>query len=341
MLTTDGTDFSRFAMLYLDESGRFVDNTRDDDISEVSADELPQFFKKIISSEVFPSDTTDVFVWVHGWQNDELRAITTARKLFANLDVWFKSRASDYPNAGKIVPAFVAVHWPSTSLPGPGGYKKIRNRAKAMTTQGEAEFFLASLLGYLDANNEREGGRKVLRAKGGHFVHCLGHSFGGRFLTAAVKAAATPEARQRKILAAKRDTGFPFNVDSLCVLQMAAGATAFGSEFSLLLEKSPLCGPIVLTHSTKDKALCRWHSITEGEVGVGCNGAAAPAGRIGTIVLRPPGEKYSSADFAHDITNVDASGLFVNGGWAEGGHSDFWHPHTLHLIASVVEQVRG
>jgi hypothetical protein len=80
---------------------------------------------------------------------------------------------------------------------------------------------LASLLGYLDQGNVRGSDRKVLRAKAGFYVHCLGHSFGGRFLAAAIKAAAAPTARTRKILAARRETGFDFNVDTLCVLQMA------------------------------------------------------------------------------------------------------------------------
>lgn len=340
-LDVTGSDFSRFAMLYLDRDGRFQDDGTDDVIKPVTSDELPAFFKRAISDQVLSPRTTDVFVWVHGWQNDELRAIETARRLFANLDRWFESRSADYPGLVGIVPAFVAVHWPSTSLPGPGGYKKIRDRAKAMTTEGEAEFFLASLLGYLDADNKRDNGRKVLKARGGYNIHCLGHSFGGRFLAAAIKMAATPQVAERKVLAVKRKTGFPFNVDSLCILQMAAGARTFGEEFSSLLDKSPLCGPIVLTHSESDRALCMWHSIGEGEAGVGCRGAEAPADRISRVVLKGTDTKYTEADFAADITNVDASRLFVDGGWTEGGHSDFWHEETMHLIASIVEQTRS
>jgi len=140
-----GEQFSRFAMVYLDESGRFLDSSSEDGSAIVDSDQLGPFLKRTISSAVLGPDTTDVFVWVHGWQNDELRAITTARRLFANLEVWFKSKLAEYPRIESMVPAFVAVHWPSTSLPGPGGYRKIRDRAKAMTERGEAEFFLASL----------------------------------------------------------------------------------------------------------------------------------------------------------------------------------------------------
>ncbi len=341
-LTQSGADFTRFSMLYLDETGKFLDSEGkpDEEPRPIESDELPGFLKRSIN---LPKRVTDVFVWVHGWQNDELRAVSTAKRLFANLDEWFSSEHARYPNLDAVVPAFVAVHWPSNSTPGPRGYRKIRNRAEHVTTEGEAEFFLASLLGYLDGGNVREpSGRKVLRAKDGFYVHCLGHSFGGRFLTAAIRAAAVPTERTRKILAAAhRETGFAFNVDSLCVLQMAAGAEAFGTEFSSLLGTGPLCGPIVLTYSTGDTALCRWHKISEWEAGIGCKGATAPADRIGTIALRPVESPYSKADFSRDITNVDASHLFTQGGWAEGAHSDFWHTETLHLIASVVEQVRA
>jgi len=340
LLSLTGEGFNRFSMLYLDKKGRFIDGVGNSSTSRpISASELPIFLKRKI---VLPKKVTDVFVWLHGWQNDEARAVSTAKRLFANLDSWLKSHRDRYPRlGGVVVPAFVAVHWPSTSSPGLVGYRRIRNRAQSMTTKGEAEFFLASLLGYLDAGNERSTRRKVLRARGGFYVHCLGHSFGGRFLTAAIKVAAKPTAQTRKLLAAAhRKTPFEFNVDSLCVLQMAAPAKAFGSEFSSLLETGPLCGPIVLTYSTKDRALCRWHALTEWQVGIGCNGAVEPKKLIGSIVLRSIDVPYSHSDFSKDITNVDASHLFAKGAGVEGAHSDFWYEETLHLIASIVEQVR-
>jgi hypothetical protein len=278
-------------------------------------------------------------VWVHGWQNDELRALSTAKRMFANLADWFARERVRYPRLGTVEPGFVAVHWPSSSLATLSGYKKIRDRAKYMTTQGEAEFFLASLLGYLDLGNDRSPERKVLQAKDGFYLHCLGHSFGGRFLAAAIKAAATPVAKERKILAAHRATGLAFNVDSLCVLQMAAGCRAFGSEFGGLL-KGPMCGPIVLTNSTSDKALCTWHSLSEGEPGIGCRGAVEPHDRIASINLRAVDTPYSDADFSKDITNVNGSQYFIGGGWIDGAHSEFWHAETMHLIASLVEQIR-
>jgi hypothetical protein len=82
-LTEDGADFSQFSMLYLDESGRFIDPEGEStgETRLIAADELPVFLKRSIA---LPDHVTDIFVWVHGWQNDELRAVATAKRLFAN-----------------------------------------------------------------------------------------------------------------------------------------------------------------------------------------------------------------------------------------------------------------
>jgi hypothetical protein len=105
--------------------------------------------------------------------------------------------------AAGIVPSFVAVHWPSVSWPTPKGYATIRARAAKMTEEGDAEFFLASLLGYLEAPNKRvTQGSGLLKAAGGYYVHALGHSFGSRFLAAAITAAAQPRTRTLSLLGA-------------------------------------------------------------------------------------------------------------------------------------------
>jgi hypothetical protein len=134
-LTLDGASFSKFVMLYLDQTGRFIDvgNPNRDDSRPVEADELPRFLKRAIT---LPKGVSDVFVWVHGWQNDELRAVSTAKRMFANLTDWFAREQARYPKLGTVVPGFVAVHWPSNSLPTLSGYKRIRDRAKHMTTEG-------------------------------------------------------------------------------------------------------------------------------------------------------------------------------------------------------------
>src|SRR5262249_8299091 len=142
-----------------------------------------------------PDKVTDVFVWVHGWRNSHADALANARRLFNGIVEVRKARPQAYLRLAPFVPAFVAVRWPSLSSPLPAGYRSIRDRAAALTEKGDAEFFLASLLGYLDKKNERVGGLKTLAARGGFFIHCLGHSFGGRFVTAAVRAAGNPQAR--------------------------------------------------------------------------------------------------------------------------------------------------
>src|SRR5262249_14209959 len=122
-LTLDGANFSKFVMLYLDETGRFIDvgDPDRDEARLVQADELERFLKRTIA---LPKGVTDVFVWVHGWQNDELRAGSTAKRMFANLADWFAREPARYPRLGTVVPGFVAVHWPSSSLPTLSGYKK-------------------------------------------------------------------------------------------------------------------------------------------------------------------------------------------------------------------------
>ena len=99
-LTETGENFSNFFMLYLDESGRFLDpkNAQDNGESRaIPAEELPIFLKRTIT---LPEKVTDVFVWVHGWQNDELRALESAKRLFANLTLWLTREKARYPKLG-------------------------------------------------------------------------------------------------------------------------------------------------------------------------------------------------------------------------------------------------
>ena len=173
---------------------------------------LPELPEYLLQKVVLPPGVTDVFVWVHGWRTDLETANQNARRLFHAIEAVQAAHALRYPRLGAFRPGFLAVHWPSMSSATFSGYKRIRDRAKAMTDQGYAEFFLASLLGYLDsfggsAAGESEG---TLQSARGFYIHCIGHSFGGRFLTAAVRAAATPKSPNtlsllREIPAARRD----------------------------------------------------------------------------------------------------------------------------------------
>lgn len=183
-----------YTFLCLNEEGRFLRFAPGSaDIataSPVRPEDLPRFLHE---RNVRREGTTDFFVWVHGWRNDRTQALGTAQRLFGAIEAALRRG-----NGGDaMVPSFVAVHWPSQSAPTPAGYARVRDRAAKMTEEGDAEFFLASLLGYLDASNPQGAARntKTLRAAGGYYVHALGHSFGSRFLAAAIGAAARPQAR--------------------------------------------------------------------------------------------------------------------------------------------------
>lgn len=115
-------------------------------------------------------------------------------------------------------------------------------------------------------------------------MHCLGHSFGGRFLTAAVNAAAAPQPRTltlmnsvsqsgRMVLAASDPQKFKFTVDSMLVFQMAAPCSKFAPRLCKLIHDAPFRGPLVTTFSDSDTANCAWHRRAEGEDGIGCSGA--------------------------------------------------------------------
>src|SRR5262249_5103881 len=154
-------------------------------------------------------------------RTDRAAAVANAKRMFNGIELVYKTRRESYRNLAEFVPGFVAVSWPSESSPGPAGYKRIQDRASAMTEAGFAEFFLASLLGYLKPSDPGAGGDRprTLRSKRGFYVHCLGHSFGGRFLTAAIGAAASPRSkktlsllhavstRKRKVLSGSGDPG--------------------------------------------------------------------------------------------------------------------------------------
>jgi hypothetical protein len=341
---SDAPEFNDFSYLRLNDRGAFIR----DDGKPVSSAALPAYLDEHI---VLPPDVTDVFVWVHGWRNDEERALRTGRRLFNAIAVQYARDAAHYPAVRRFVPAFVLVRWPSESSPLPAGYRRIRDRARKLTEEGTAEFFLAALLGYLDHDRART--RATLRGARGFFIHCVGHSFGGRFLTAAIGAAGNPESPatlsllasmgkvQRETLGA-RESSFEFTVDSLTVFQMAAGSRSFGDSLRKLLDEAPIAGPVVLTYSQHDRANCLWHRFAErGERAIGCEGARAPDDRVHTITYRSLDEDYTRDDFdAAPLTNVNAGDAFREGGFAEGAHSDFWWEESIHLLLSVVNHVR-
>ena len=356
LLPDSDPTFQDFSVLYLSATGSFVEPGKDlDGLTDgvpVSPDTLPSFLKRRI---VLPAGVTDVFVWVHGWQNDQPTGIANCRRMFKAILSGASSDASRYPALRPFRPAFVGVRWPSMSSAGRKGYKRIRDRAAALTDNGDAEFFLASLLGYLETQNVRSGGAgtRTLRARGGFYVHCLGHSFGGRFLTAAVRAAAEPTPRTlslldragspaRKVLGAAGAARFAFTVDSMLIFQMAAPSSGFAAQLRRLATDAPLLGPLVLTYSSEDRANCLWHRLTEGEPAIGCSGALEPSELIDEINFRGLADTYEAKDFKKPIVNVRASDAFVmKKGKFEGAHSDFWYEESIHLVLSLAAIARS
>lgn len=351
----EAPEFNAFSLLCLNEAGHYVEPGDDleyfRDGRVIHPAELPEFLKATVC---LPPGVTDVFVWVHGWRNDDSSALSSARRLFHGLNAVYQARKAYYGQLSPFNPGFVAIRWPSWSSPLPEGYRLIRDRAKQLTEAGDAAFFLASLLGYLETRSDRVGGRgsKTLAARDGFLVHCLGHSFGGRFLTAAIRAAAAPEPRTlhllesvgrggRAVLSADDNTGFRFTVDSLLVFQMAAPHAAFGPALQSLAHDSPIRGPIVLTCSRHDAANCMWHRRAEGEAGIGCEGASEPAADISGVSLRDLEHPYEATDFRSRIVNVFASHAFTDAGLRfEGAHSDFWYEESMHLALSLANLVR-
>lgn len=351
-----GRDFNDFSLLEMNERGMYIERSPEDpdQVREITPAQLAGYLKE---SVLLPNGLTDIFVWVHGWRNDYETAVQNGQRLFNGIGHVWKKQASRYTNIRSFVPGFVAVHWPSMSNPTPGGYSTIRDRAHTMTESGCAEYVLASLLGYLEENRKtapRAADIGTLKAKAGYYVHCVGHSFGGRFLGQAISAAAEPSAATLSLLRQTtgavgtlsllgRGEGFDFTVDSLLVFQMAAPNDIFGNRFNILLRKAPLSGPICLTYTEYDTANCFWHEQMEGRQAAGCTGAKQPDGEISDLTLKKLTADYTEAEFlSRPIVNVDAR-------WAynyenllsfSGAHSDFWYEESIHLLLAMVNAVR-
>lgn len=319
----------------LDAYGNLVDA---DTGEAVTARGIPGLLAQVVA---VPEDATDIFVFVHGWQNSPSRAASAAIRLQEGIDECYRVHREDYPALTQFRGYYVVVRWPSRSNPFPWGYRRIRDRAHAMTTNGHAEFVLAHLLGYLnEIRNVPQSLPPTLRAKDGQYLHCVGHSFGGRFLAEAVMLAAEPTAPTLSWPWGDTER-YPYSIDTLVVFQMAARPDDFARRFAALLYRAPISGPIVLTFSRFDRALRRWHRITEGVSGIGASGARAPAEEIQTIALPHIGQ---SLELTLDkrIINVDSSWRYRHGRFLrpEGAHSDIWYEESFNLLLLLAAAAR-
>ncbi|MDG9716403.1 hypothetical protein [Streptomyces sp. DH24] len=290
---------------------------------------------------------TDIYVYVHGWQTPPATAQRRATALLTRALDLRAAHPDRYPQLTRgYRPAVVVVRWPSSSLPSLGGYRRIRDRAHAMSAagRGNAPHVLAHLLGYLDAQRCDPTAPPVLANRDGQYLHLVGHSFGGRFLCEAVQWAATPDAPRVLGWSTPALPGRPFTVDSMLIFQMAAPRDAFDRIFPSLFPSgaksgAPLRGPLVLTHSRWDRATGFWHLRAEGSSGIGHTGAgAAPVPQFHTRLL-PVHEPYRPSTLDHRLVNVDASARFRGGTRTRlapaGAHSDFDHPESAHLLLSL------
>jgi hypothetical protein len=286
-----------------------------------------------------PVSATDIFVFVHGWRTAEHTAQASFARYFGAL--WNRTNQWDnLPGAtGRFVPWFVGVQWPSTSAPTPSGYRRIRDRAHQVSTQGHAAMVIGQLLGYLDETRTapNRGPDQLLNATG-QYLHCVGHSFGGRFLGEAIRWAAR---RQPDTLSWDHRSRQPFGVDTYLAFQMAAQPDIFDTRLAGILSDGTVHGRIVLTYSRHDYANAVWHRLMEGVPGIGAVGASSPAGLVSTIGLRATGDPYQREDFRTPIVNIDASSTFTRSRLSvTGAHSDYWHTQAIHLTLNLAALAR-
>ncbi|MFD0417177.1 hypothetical protein [Streptomyces sp. NPDC127108] len=315
-----------------------------------------------------PPWATDIVVYVHGWQTSQASALGALRTLMGLVERQRGERAELYPRlqgdasgrlrgnaSGRLredisarredtpahrgfAPWPVLVRWPSRSLPSLGGYRRIRDRAHAMGTEGHAARVIAQLLGYLDAHRGDPRAAPVLAARGGQYLHLVGHSFGCRLLCEAVQWAAAPPGGTLG-WSTPAPPGRPFTVDSMLLLQMAAARDAFAATFTAL-GGAPLRGPVVATYSQHDRATGFWHLRAEKRAGIGYAGIGTAPAPVSCIRMRPTAEPYPHTTLDHRFVSVDASEVFVHGRGPAGAHSDHLRPESAHLLLSLADHSR-
>ncbi|WP_369036049.1 hypothetical protein [Streptomyces adonidis] len=285
-----------------------------------------------------PPWATDLLVYAHGWQTSPESALTSVHRLLALAEAQTQHNSARYPRLKPWRPWTVLVRWPSRSLPSLGGYRRIRDRAHAMSTQGHAAHVIGRLLGYLDAHRTDPAAPPVLANRDGQYLHLVGHSFGCRLLCEAVQWSAREEPLTLG-WSTPSPAGRPFTVDSMLLLQMAAPRDAFANTFTALAG-APLRGPVVATYSQHDRATGFWHLRAEKRAGIGYAGIGTAPAPVSTIRMLSPDEPYPLAALDHRFVSVDASDVFVRGHGPAGAHSDHLRPESAHLLLSLADHSR-
>lgn len=173
-------------------------------------------------------------------------------------------------------------------------------------------------------------------------VHLLGHSFGARLVSYALRG--IPDTAR----------GEDSPVKSLTLLQGAFSHFAFAPSLPHAAERAGglatmerrVDGPVVATYSTLDLALgdfYPWGSIAGRDDAAAVEDLLYRWGAIGhdgaqnsgavDIVTGAPGQEY---DFQPGrIHNVDANAVIVEGGGPSGAHSDIVHPELAWMVLAA------
>ena len=202
-------------------------------------------------------------------------------------------------------------------------YYQMKNRAGVVGEKGAYD-----LLRQIRAARPADG-PNLLR------LHLIGHSFGCRLVTAATAGPANAP---------------PLPVDSLTLLQAAFSHFGFAQAYDgthdgyfrrVVTDPARVRGPIVITFTTKDKAvglaypiasrIARQIAAAMGDAndpygGLGRNGAQKTPGAE-TVTLGKVGTAYAFA--MRGIYNLDSNAVI-------GGHSDLAHPEVAYAIVSAV-----
>ncbi len=328
---------------------------------------------------------TDCFVFCPGWRHDRHVVLETAARFFSLLD-----RALT-PVGERVTPLRVAVHWPSTPFAddGQGGTpdlvlglgeiarsepgrleQVLRAMAEVEVPQGpEEELELEGLRRGLQQRETRgalspahalafwvmkrragQVGERLGREHLGPLfagrplprLHLIGHSFGAKLVTSAVLGGLAPR--------------------SLTLLLAAFSAFAFAPEvpeverpgvYHPLLAERRVQGPIVVLHSSQDRAL---GSLYPAVTGWGQIERGRHAGRAGEIVARsalgavgargvgaPTLELREALRIglpARPIVNVDGSRVVRASEWLLGAHRDIDHLEIATLIGMAAGLLR-
>jgi hypothetical protein len=165
-------------------------------------------------------------------------------------------------------------------------------------------------------------------AGSGASIHLIGHSFGGRVVTAAAASSRTDR------------------IKSMALLQAAFSHNGFSQKgfFRNVIDEARVKGPIFITHTKNDEAVGRAYPIASrlngdktaalGDKndefgGMGRNGAqklGASELDTGELLLREAGESYA---FAARVFNLEADKFIAN-------HGDIRGKQVAHAVLSAV-----